>query len=580
MAEGIPDYDDLKLRIEPNLSGSYRVFATGPDGSTAEGSFTSPFSATDLDNFLLRVGQPRKAVRAHRSSQMPHAKQFGSKLFDALFQDDIGDLFKISRRAAEEKQRGLRVTLCLTRVPELMDTPWEFLYERPTFLSQSIYTPVVRSLDLKQVPRPTKVTLPIQVLGMVSRPRKYDDLDVESERKKIEQALSTSIRDGLINLRWLDGGTLAELENVIGAADDIHVFHYIGHGGYNEAIGEGHLVFEDGDGGPHFVTGEELGPLLYDERSLRLVVLNACEGARASTSDPFSGVASRLVEFKVPAVIGMQFEITDEAAITFAKRVYTAIAQGYPVDAAVAHARKAIFAAGNDTEFGTPVLFLLGGDGRIFDIENANQDRSPAGAVSDPVADFALELQQDAVSGQPGNHVAWRLTIRNLGASQLTNVVARRSDGKALAPPTQLPPGQRYTVRWSESLEADHQQLVTVSAYNHEGSLISEQIAAHTFVQTDSSTAKTLIVQEPAGDERPLSEGRLLRTVAEVKRSLGKWAPPLSGQGITPSSPERRPPERAEPLSEHSGFCRRCGKKRLSRAKFCRYCGAPQQSGE
>ena len=38
---------------------------------------------------------------------------------------------------------------------------------------------------------------------------------------------------------------------------------------------------------PHEVTGGA-SALLQDERSLRLVVLNACEGARGSHVDPFS----------------------------------------------------------------------------------------------------------------------------------------------------------------------------------------------------------------------------------------------------------------------------------------------------
>ena len=126
--------------------------------------------------------------------------------------------------------------------------------------------------------------------------------------------------------------------------------------------------------------------MLQDERSLRLAVLNSCEGARTSHVDPFSGVASSLVECGIPAVIGMQFEITDDAAITFSERLYTALAQGYPVDAALAQARKAIFAGGHDIEFGTPVLFLRGADARLFDVEpspgadpqSLSQDTTPA----------------------------------------------------------------------------------------------------------------------------------------------------------------------------------------------------------
>ena len=65
----------------------------------------------------------------------------------------------------------------------------------------------------------------------------------------------------------------------------------------------------------------------------------------------------------------MQLEITDRAAITFACELYAALADGYAVDAALAEARKAIFADDNEVEWGTPVLFMRVPDGRIFDVE-------------------------------------------------------------------------------------------------------------------------------------------------------------------------------------------------------------------
>ena len=64
----------------------------------------------------------------------------------------------------------------------------------------------------------------------------------------------------------------------------------------------------------------------------------------------------------------MQFEITDRAAIVFGGEFYAALADGYPVDSALAEARKAIFADQNDVEWGTPVLFMRVADGRIFDV--------------------------------------------------------------------------------------------------------------------------------------------------------------------------------------------------------------------
>jgi hypothetical protein len=375
MANDIPEYDELKLRIEHGRGDNYRVLAFSPDGGTSSGAFSAPFSELELDNFILRVGLPSRAVRGFSSSQMEEAKRFGAQLFESIMQGDIAEAYDGARSAANLHDRGLRVTLQLSGVPELMEIPWEFLYETPSFLSQSIYTPIVRSLDLKRCRMPRKVTLPLRILAMISSPEGSAALDVDSERRKLEEALGSLQRRGMVELIWLERATMAELDRVIGAPDEVHVLHYIGHGAYDERTESGILVLEDAHGHPREVTGEELSSLLIDERSLRLAVLNSCEGARTSRVDPFSGVASSLVQCGIEAVVGMQFEITDKAAIAFSERLYTTLSQGFAVDAALAQSRRAIFAAGNDIEFATPVLFLRGADARLFDVDVGSAQR-------------------------------------------------------------------------------------------------------------------------------------------------------------------------------------------------------------
>src|SRR5205085_1701191 len=93
-----------------------------------------------------------------------------------------------------------------------------------------------------------------------------------------------------------------------------------------------------------------------------------CEGARCSRTDPFAGIAQTVIQQGIPAVVAMQFEITDGAAITFAREFYGALAAAHPVDSAVAQARKAIFGQENDVEWATPVLYMRTPTGRIFDV--------------------------------------------------------------------------------------------------------------------------------------------------------------------------------------------------------------------
>jgi TonB family protein len=137
------------------------------------------------------------------------------------------------------------------------------------------------------------------------------------------------------------------------------------------------LQFEDESGMSYPVRGEMIGMLLHDHRSLRLAVLNACEGARSSRQDPFSGVAQSLLQQRVPAVIAMQFEISDVAAKVFAREFYRAIAEGNPVDAAICESRKALFREEYGQEWATPVLYMRSQEGLLFDLQ-------PGGAVIVP----------------------------------------------------------------------------------------------------------------------------------------------------------------------------------------------------
>ena len=135
-------------------------------------------------------------------------------------------------------------------------------------------------------------------------------------------------------------------------------------------------AFEGGSG--------DLALLLHDHSPLRLAVLNACEGALSAADDPFAGVAQSLVQGGLPAVVAMQFEITDRAAIVFAHEFYRALSDGYPVDAAVTEARKVLLteSRGTGLEWGTPVLYMRAPDGRIFDLQAPPQPRPTASRAS------------------------------------------------------------------------------------------------------------------------------------------------------------------------------------------------------
>ena len=364
----VSGYDELRFRIDRREGGSYRVLAS-TQSAEASGTLELPFSELEIENFVLKLSRPR-GRRQIDTSALDEAKRFGGALFKALISGQIHDLYRDALTQARIHGRGVRLTLCLSGVPELIDVPWEYLFDAPDFLAMSAFTPVVRYLDLPRPHRPLLVEPPLRVLGVISSPAEYERLDVERERANLERALSALHQTGAVDVHWLERPTLGALLRAL-QSSTFHAFHYIGHGVFDREAQRGVLLLEDDSGWARPVSGDKLGMILHDFSSLRLAILNACEGARTARSDPFAGVAGSLVQRDIPAVVAMQSQISDEAAIVFASSFYEQVAAGSPVDASLAAARLAILAErSDDIEWGTPVLFMRVPDGRIFDVSS------------------------------------------------------------------------------------------------------------------------------------------------------------------------------------------------------------------
>ena len=362
-------YHDFDLLIDRSGESLRAQVLNSPAGQ-ASAEFRLPFSEDKLENYLLRLGRARRATRRVESQEMNTAKTFGAALFDAVFNADVKACFRSSIDEVRRQNAGLRIRLRLGD-PSVADLPWEFLYNRSVnrFIALSVHTPLVRYMDLPERIQPIAVKPPIRVLVMISSPSDFPALDVEAEWTRLNEALKGRIDGGQLAIERLEAASLEALQRRL-RRDRYHIFHFIGHGEFDQDLQEGVLVLEAENKRGHKVDSQFLGMLLHDHESLRVAILNACEGARTSRTDPFAGSAQSLVQQGIPAVIAMQFEIADDVASRFAHEFYGALADGYPIDASLTEARKSIFAAGREVEWGTPVLYLRAPDGRIFDIEN------------------------------------------------------------------------------------------------------------------------------------------------------------------------------------------------------------------
>ncbi|MGH7847308.1 MAG: CHAT domain-containing protein, partial [Candidatus Binatia bacterium] len=167
-------YSDFDLLIQRAAEGYRAQVLTSPAGQ-ATTSFALPFSELELENFLLRVGRPRRGTRRIDSPEVGAAKSFGERLFSAVFNGEVRGCLRSSLDDVARKDAGLRIRVRLTEVPELADLPWEYLYNPSLnrFLALSVETPFVRYLELPESIRPFSVTPPLRVLVMISSPTDY-----------------------------------------------------------------------------------------------------------------------------------------------------------------------------------------------------------------------------------------------------------------------------------------------------------------------------------------------------------------------------------------------------------------------
>lgn len=358
--------DPLNFDLRVTQAGStYEVISSGPDVGEATAPFRLPFPDNELRATVDRLAAA-SADGQVSDTDRDMLVAFGKRMFEALFSGEVYAAFRRQLDAAARDGRRLRVRLRFAE-PALVDLPWEFLYfpERRVYLAADRETPLVRYLELPEPATALPITLPLEVLVVAPSPVDLPRLDVAAEQRRLERALGPLITSGDVRLRWVRPPTLDGLGRALDAAP-VHVLHFAGHGGWDDQRGIGVLEFEAEDGRAAPTRADLVADAIRGHPSVRLVVLNACEGARAGPQ--FAGTGQALVGAGIPAVIAMQFVITDDAAVTLAGALYRAIADGEAVDLATATARHRMRLAGHDLEWATPVLYLRSPDAHLFDL--------------------------------------------------------------------------------------------------------------------------------------------------------------------------------------------------------------------
>jgi CHAT domain/AAA domain len=166
--------------------------------------------------------------------------------------------------------------------------------------------------------------------------------------------------------------TLERIHEVLQTAEEAnrpyHVLHVLAHG-YLDEKGDGYLLLSDDMGDAALVQQARFRSLFPRTHRVRMVLLAACQSGSGEQriGRPLAGLAPTFLRVGIPAVIGMQDEISVRGASAFTETFYKELtAHGY-VDTAVVEARREMERrVPSGAEWGIPVLYLQDEEPRLL----------------------------------------------------------------------------------------------------------------------------------------------------------------------------------------------------------------------
>jgi hypothetical protein len=344
-------------------------------------------------------------------------RDYGEKLFKSTF---IGRAYKgvgiLQNKINEQDGSSFRFILDIAPTAEaLHQLWWECLVDPddPSRIFSMSSTPFVRKLR-SQINRPVIAREKLKILVVIANPTNLSGappegwglpgINVEAEKQVIEQALG-QFGDRIEEVKFLPDGDSKERASLNNISKYLqggkyHILHIIAHGGITNK--KGYLLLErDEDGRVAPVQDSDIAISVRDRTDLRLVILASCYSAKQTTAGVFTGLAPKLYQAGVPAVIAMQGLINQATARRFCQRFYAALlnsTSGIPVkiDTAMNQAR---FQMRNDDVssdelekdawgWAVPVLYLHG-DGRLY-----NLARPASASAAQDISSRALRYNQ------------------------------------------------------------------------------------------------------------------------------------------------------------------------------------------
>lgn len=380
-----PDFRNFDLRIEPADAGGYAISVTASPAGGTPGATRAPSPLAEIEPL------PPFAYPGNEGS--PRLQRLGQRLTEFLLPPgEVRDLYNRCLGMMENEQFVLRFRLDIA-APELAVLPWECAHdEKEEYFALNPRFSMVRYHRLMRRADSVLSLTPVPILLVAASPNNLTPIAVGQEALNLIQALEPLLTDGQAAIDILFSGLEPErqaLENAIAGVQGVsllktgasldalrtalkhgyRVLHFIGHGGL-DAVAGGMLALTATDGSVSWV-GEQMLARELREQALAAVMLNVCRSATGDTARAFVGLAPKLIQAGIPAVIAMQHDISDVGARRFSVELYRSLAVGERLDEAVLAGRKALSAAeqGLGLEWAIPVLFMRAERGLLWEVD-------------------------------------------------------------------------------------------------------------------------------------------------------------------------------------------------------------------
>jgi WD40 repeat protein len=301
-------------------SGTFIIEASGLGISVKPLPFAWAPTQDDKDIIGLIHSDPEKVSELQLIA-------LGQKLYKAVF---IPEILRVYDRSNQKRKNddGIRLRL-IVDARSLSDIPWEVMHDGQDFISLYSEFPLVRGMREAFHVRQSAIRGPIRILYFWSEPKDLVELDLRGPAEEIKKLVGQNRR---IKFDILPNATVISLRKALLA--EYHIVCFAGHGSETHICLEAPVHHDQ-------LSAKELAREL-EGRPVQLVFLAACKTAGISSEGLASFAHTLAGETQIPAVVAMQYEISDDQANLLTARYFETIANFRPLDVALAESRKAL----------------------------------------------------------------------------------------------------------------------------------------------------------------------------------------------------------------------------------------------